>query len=1080
MKKIIILLFTFNCTSFVFSQCPPSGNINLYNQNDVVEFINKYGTCEIIDGNLNIGSDVTDLSGLTAIKRVEGDLILSYSDNPSVDNFANLEYVGGDFEIDQCHNIAVIQGIDKLHTVNGNFTISQNYNNLKEINGFSSLRHVEGSFQIARNHALTSFSEFENLTNIGGRMIFGDNSSITALNGFNSLVKIGTVLDTQYFNGNLDIEDNRSLEEINGFNSLVEIVRNIEILRNNGLKKIIGFTNLEKITSILQLDRNPFLTEIPSFDTLTTLGSGLEISQSGLTSITGFNNLEIVGDLYPSWGNIYIRQNNNLETINGFAKLNKLEGEISVTGHTKLVEMNGFLGLTEVRGINIVANEILTNLNGLRNIIRVEIIGGSAISVRRNPSLTDCSALCDLLTHGVVVGTVYFGNNPSKCSSEIEVRAECIPDFDDDGVLDDDDLDDDNDGILDTVEQNGLSDRDSDNDGFPDHMDLDSDNDHCSDVTEAGFTDSDGNGTLGDLPDTVDANGLIIGVVDGYTPPLDNDGNQILDFQEANILSPGSNGILKVCSNQSSVDLFLRLNGRPDAGGSWSPRLSSGSGVFNPSIDSGGIYTYTVSNGICGDSSATVEVTVDQLPKAGTNGVLTLCANDAPTDLFLILGGNPDMGGTWSPVLASGTGIFDPKVDPSTVYTYTIVNGSCEDVHAEVQVSIVTPPDVGNNADISICVSDQPVDLYAQLNGTPEPGGHWNPSLSSGSSIFNPLLDSAGNYTYTITSATCPDSSATVTVRIAQEPNAGSNGALLICAEDPAVDLFNSLGGTPDVNGYWTPVLTSGTGVFDPMVDLSGTYTYTVSNGSCIDGKAQIVVTVDSVPYAGDDSEVAVCINSTPVDLFDMIEGLPNPGGSWSPSLASGSNMFDPTIDTAGTYTYMVATDSCGTDSSVINVSILEVFPITEFSLEIEGWKGKNKVSINIASNRLYEYSLDGNDYQLNNTFRNMNGGLHTIYAREINGCGILEEDFCILDFPRFFTPNNDGVNDSWQLLGLKNEEYTLDIFDRYGKFLKKLSTANPKWNGTYNNRILPSNDYWFKVYLENGQIQTGHFSLKR
>ena len=64
---------------------------------------------------------------------------------------------------------------------------------------------------------------------------------------------------------------------------------------------------------------------------------------------------------------------------------------------------------------------------------------------------------------------------------------EILPDNDKDGIPDDIDVDDDNDGILDTKEGTD----DLDGDGIPNHFDLDSDGDGCLDVTEAGFDDND-------------------------------------------------------------------------------------------------------------------------------------------------------------------------------------------------------------------------------------------------------------------------------------------------------------------------------------------------------------------------------------------------------------------------------------------------------------------------------------------------------------------------------------------------------------------------------------------------------------
>jgi gliding motility-associated-like protein len=86
-----------------------------------------------------------------------------------------------------------------------------------------------------------------------------------------------------------------------------------------------------------------------------------------------------------------------------------------------------------------------------------------------------------------------------------------------------------------------------------------------------------------------------------------------------------------------------------------------------------------------------------------------------------------------------------------------------------------------------------------------------------------------------------------------------------------------------------------------------------------------------------------------------------------------------------------------------------------------------------------------------------------------------------VLDYPRYFTPNNDGYNDIWQIKNLDNlPQSTLFIFDRYGKLLKQLIASDLGWNGTFNGFTLPTDDYWFHLNLENGKIIKGHFSLKR
>jgi large repetitive protein len=83
-----------------------------------------------------------------------------------------------------------------------------------------------------------------------------------------------------------------------------------------------------------------------------------------------------------------------------------------------------------------------------------------------------------------------------------------------------------------------------------------------------------------------------------------------------------------------------------------------------------------------------------------------------------------------------------------------------------------------------------------------------------------------------------------------------------------------------------------------------------------------------------------------------------------------------------------------------------------------------------------------------------------------------------------FFTPNNDGYHDTWNIIGIAdNPTAKIYIFDRYGKLLKQLSPTGRGWDGTYNGRPMPSNDYWFRVeYREDGIEKEfrGHFTLKR
>ncbi len=134
-----------------------------------------------------------------------------------------------------------------------------------------------------------------------------------------------------------------------------------------------------------------------------------------------------------------------------------------------------------------------------------------------------------------------------------------------------------------------------------------------------------------------------------------------------------------------------------------------------------------------------------------------------------------------------------------------------------------------------------------------------------------------------------------------------------------------------------------------------------------------------------------------------------------------------------------------------------------------------------------YVYSMDGGDYQSSPVFENVASGFHQIIVLDTKGnCGQQVLSFFVLKHPKYFTPNGDGRNDTWKIDGLfiTLPEATVQIYDRYGKFIKQLTPQSPSWDGTFNGVALPSTDYWFQVFYQdlngNNKEFKSHFSLKR
>ena len=165
-----------------------------------------------------------------------------------------------------------------------------------------------------------------------------------------------------------------------------------------------------------------------------------------------------------------------------------------------------------------------------------------------------------------------------------------------------------------------------------------------------------------------------------------------------------------VCSNEA-INLLEAITGNPGENGTWTVPAGGAplnNNVFDPAINVAGEYFYEFTKD-CNSILTTfppikVSVTIEQAPNVGTSTTYSTCVNANPIDLFTLLGNNITLGGTWSPALSSGTSVFNPAVDISGIYTYTITaNGACDQVSASVTItnnSIPIPPII---PDFSLC-----------------------------------------------------------------------------------------------------------------------------------------------------------------------------------------------------------------------------------------------------------------------------------------------------------------------------------------------------------------------------------------
>jgi len=248
-----------------------------------------------------------------------------------------------------------------------------------------------------------------------------------------------------------------------------------------------------------------------------------------------------------------------------------------------------------------------------------------------------------------------------------------------------------------------------------------------------------------------------------------------------------------------------------------------------------------------------------------------------------------------------------------------------------------------------------------------------------------------------------------------------------------------------------------------------------INSGSDCYGIAEVRLIVHSFGQGFADEEVVLCENYTNITLDPGVYD----SYSWDTDPVQTTRSI--TVDRPGDYTVTV-TNPFGCEGSK-TFTVIPSGRATGAEYDIREFTGNdNSITILPEGIGTYEYSINGTDWQESPVFRHLGSGEYVIFIRDANGCGPLFIDSVfILDYPVFFTPNGDGINDTWRIpYSIKRPGIFVTVFDRYGKIITGFKGYEMGWDGTYNGTPLPSTDYWFVIELENGKKVRGHFSMLR
>jgi gliding motility-associated-like protein len=552
-----------------------------------------------------------------------------------------------------------------------------------------------------------------------------------------------------------------------------------------------------------------------------------------------------------------------------------------------------------------------------------------------------------------------------------------------------------------------------------------------------------------------------------------------------------------------------------------------------------GTVTYTVTPtaaGSCPGIPINITVTVNPIPNVSfttptsqficTDGTVNIqMISNIPGTTFIwnvvqaggVTGGVDGTGSSINQVLTnSGT------IVGQAIYTVTPISNGCSGTPQTVSVTVYPKPVVTASPMTDTLCSGETTNIVLNSN---VPGtvfswtvlqtGLFGTAPGTGNSISQTLTTvglTPGSATYTITPTVngCIGEPITVTITVNPTPEVFNPTAPQpICSGD-----LSGITVTPNIPGttiFWTVAQNGVTGASDGSASVNtpdggieiaqvltttgnaqGTVTYTITpiNNGCSGKEIIVVIVVNPMPSITILDGV-ICVDSVTGALiygYEMDTHLDEADYDfqWYLNGAIINTTSSYVAEEEGAYTVTIMNSDTGcTKTYTINVT--ESNPAqTATAVVTNYFEDGQAITVTVAGNGSYLYSLDGGAFQTSNVFLQVLPGVHTVTIQDAIGCtDITLTDIVTIGYPHFFTPNGDGYNDTWNIWSLRETQPNseIHIYDRYGKLIKQIAPAGNGWDGTFNGQVLPSTDYWFTVkYKENGAEKEfkAHFSMKR